>query len=460
MKQQKNQSLSHGQGSAIETKKRRKNRVYICDKHSLYYTLLENSGEALFVRPARWTDLHAQLLGARWEELPPCDTPKPVVKADTSSSRGPRKCPETAATLISQLETILEPKTKPYLQSYTVKKVFKTLWPTAFTKLHNSQNLDLYFGCCVYLNAVEIQLMWSIHGDEEMSSSCSSSRTASPQPAGSLCVPARSSSEKSRYNCPMIAYISKRQLESVHNRPFGLKNVPRGAQNGPVMRLHKLCARKPLPSNSDQDAYLVAIFLGMAQKRFYPPPPETEEPKSQDVGTKKPGDEKPGKKKRELRMAPKQGMAECPDFHDLKLSIITHDAETKEFIIYTSNVTKGFLRKFHNPFRVPRDDGDAALPGLKIEFTRVPIWPLVGLRERLGKALGHEIVGAFDENQMETWERGPEKEAGEKRKRDPSPELPGGDDSDIPSKRNKCVPVWPAKEEPTTKTIVSAGKGL
>ncbi|OBS15718.1 hypothetical protein FPOA_13501 [Fusarium poae] len=129
---------------------------------------------------------------------------------------------------------------------------------------------------------------------------------------------------------------------------------------------------------------------------------------------------------------------DATDIHDLKLRIITHDNETREFIVYTGNVTKSFLRKFHHPFRAPRDDGDAASPGLRIEYTRVPIWPLVGLRERLGKALGHEIVGAFDENEMETWEKDPEKETGEKRKRDSSPEPPGGDDKDIPSERNKC----------------------
>ncbi|KAF9770608.1 hypothetical protein IL306_011826, partial [Fusarium sp. DS 682] len=66
----------------------------------------------------------------------------------------------------------------------------------------------------------------------------------------------------------------------------------------------------------------------------------------------------------------------------------------------------------------PADDDDAIVTGLRIEYTRVPIWPILGLRERLGKALGQEIVGSFNPDEIETWEKDPEKPGGEKRKRD------------------------------------------
>ena len=328
MKSQKNQSLSHGQESATKAAEQLP-RIRLGGRYrrSLYGNLLKISVKALFVRyAARWTDPHAQLLGPRWEELLPCDTPRPP---ERPRSRGHFEWPKMAATLCNQLDTILDSKTEPYLVSDTVKEFLKTLWPTAFTKLHHSQNLNLHFWDRVYRNTVGAQLIWTSHNDQENSSSCSSSRTASPEPAGSFGVSAQSSSEKSHYSCPMIAYISKKQLESVCNRPFSVKIAPRGAQNGPVTRPQALYARKLLPSNSDQDAYLVGIFLGMAQKQFYPPPPKT-----QTRGTKKHG----------LRMAPEQGIPPCPDFHDLKLRIITHDTEKKEFIIYTGNVTKGFLR--------------------------------------------------------------------------------------------------------------------
>ena len=155
-----------------------------------------------------------------------------------------------------------------------------------------------------------------------------------------------------------------------------------------MFRLQQLRARMLVPSNSDHDAHFVGIFLGMAQKHFYPSPPITG--------------------RRDSRMSPEQGIPPCPNFHDLKLRILTHDTDTLEFIVYTGYITKEFLEKFHDPFKAPLDDDDAAVSGLKIEYTRVPIWPILGLRERLGKALGQEVVGAFNPGDIVTWEKEPE----------------------------------------------------
>jgi hypothetical protein len=152
-----------------------------------------------------------------------------------------------------------------------------------------------------------------------------------------------------------------------------------------MFRLQQLRARMLVPSNSDHDAHFVGVFLGMAQKHFYPSLPITS--------------------RRDLRISPEQGIPPCPNFHDLKLRILTHDTDTLEFIVYTGYVTKEFLEKFHDPFKAPLDDDDAAVSGLKIEYTRVPIWPILGLRERLGKTLGQEVVGAFNPGEIETWEK-------------------------------------------------------
>jgi hypothetical protein len=126
----------------------------------------------------------------------------------------------------------------------------------------------------------------------------------------------------------------------------------------------------------------------------------------------------PVTRKRESRMSPEQGIPPCPKFHDLNLWILTEDTETSELIVYKGNITKEFLERFHDPFKAPADDGEVSVSGLKIEYTRVPIWPILGLRERLGKALGEDVVGAFNPDEMETWEKDPEKEGGEKRKRE------------------------------------------
>ncbi|KAJ4178364.1 hypothetical protein NW767_014877, partial [Fusarium falciforme] len=65
---------------------------------------------------------------------------------------------------------------------------------------------------------------------------------------------------------------------------------------------------------------------------------------------------------------------------------------------------------FHDPFKAPPDeeddkDDDAAVSGFKIKYTRVPIWPILGLRERLGKAFGQDVVGSFNPDEMKTWVR-------------------------------------------------------
>ncbi|KAM6538358.1 hypothetical protein FALCPG4_000232 [Fusarium falciforme] len=109
--------------------------------------------------------------------------------------------------------------------------------------------------------------------------------------------------------------------------------------------------------------------------------------------------------RRDSRLSPGQGIPPCPNFRDLKLRILTHDTDTSEFIVYTGYVTKDFLEKFHDPFKAPPDDDDAEVTGIKIEYTRVPIWPILGLRERLGKALGQDVVGAFNPDEIETWEK-------------------------------------------------------
>jgi hypothetical protein len=85
------------------------------------------------------------------------------------------------------------------------------------------------------------------------------------------------------------------------------------------------------------------------------------------------------------------------------MRILTHDTETSEFLVYTGHVTAKFLDRFFDPSGAFYEE-DGTIAGMKIEFTRVPIWPILGLRERLGKALGEDIVGSFDSNQMETWE--------------------------------------------------------
>ncbi|KAF5024328.1 hypothetical protein F66182_3605 [Fusarium sp. NRRL 66182] len=386
------------QAPVVTPRKRRPHRIYRPAKNSLYDIFHQHSGTSLFVRPICWNDLHAQLLGARWEELPPCDTPQPTAAPGTPPSRGHLSPSNTIITLSNALTQILLPDlTHPILSSNAIKAVLMTLWPKTFSKPHYLPELHLYFGGRVYRDAVRGQIMWNFPADEAKSS-YSSFKSVSTRPAESFNVSTQSSPNQSPATLPMICYVGKTQLATVRNNLFRVAAGPGKSWNEPVFRLQQLRARMLVPSNSDHDAHFVGVFLGMAQKHFYPSPPLSG--------------------RRDTKMSPDNSIPASPNFQDVKLRILTHDTDTSEFIVYTGYVTREFLDKFHDPFKAPPNDDDAAVSGLKIEYTRVPIWPILGLRERLGKALGQDVVGSFNPDEIETWEKDPEKQGGEKRKRE------------------------------------------
>ncbi|PCD24138.1 hypothetical protein FGRA07_11414 [Fusarium graminearum] len=420
----------HGQRSATNPSESHQNCVCLYTQKSLYCILRENPGKALFELPARWTDEQAEFLGTRWEKLPACVTPRRTVASGTAPSQGHLNPSKTISTLCDGLTEILQPDPELSVSSsnpkeVAVKKVFETLWPKAFDEPHGPCELHLYFGRHAYLKAVKVNVLWDLARGEEKSC-CSSPTSASTQFAARSSISTQPLPKYNPPTRPAIAYIDKGELTSARNKVFRIGNGPNGSPNEPALGLQKIMSGKLLPSKTDHDAYLVGVFLGMAQTHFYPPPPDTN--------------------KRELRM---RGIMPDPGFHDLKLRIITHDNKTSEFIVYTGYVTRQFLQKFHDPFTAPCDSGSAASSGIKIEYTKVPVWPVLGLRERLGKALGHEVVGIFDPNLMETWEGDPKKEPGKeedgmkkadkkrKRKLFAQPPSSNGDNFDEKNKRQR-----------------------
>jgi hypothetical protein len=181
----------------------------------------------------------------------------------------------------------------------------------------------------------------------------------------------------------MLCYIGRNQLASIRKCIFRVAIGPDNNPNIPVQRLQQLRAKLLVPEDADKDAHFVGIFLAMAQRHFYTPPIRT--------------------LTRESSLGLQKSTSRRPDFQDVKMRILTHDNETSEFLVYTGHVTAQFLDRFFDPSGAFYDK-DGAIAGMKIEFTRVPIWPILGLRERLGKALGEDIVGPFDSDLMETWE--------------------------------------------------------
>ncbi|KAH7108904.1 hypothetical protein EDB81DRAFT_849452 [Dactylonectria macrodidyma] len=357
----------------------------------------EHADTKLFVLPICWTGLHARILGTRWRELPPCDSPKSTVKRGDPPTQGHLQPSRTISALSESLTEILQPDAKDNSLCSAITTVLKILWPKPFSELSQRSKLHLYFRDRVYRDAVRVQIMWNFLTDKSRSKSFRPVSTCSADCFNTLAVDSSIYSQAPA-NLPMLCYIGGSQIA---NRRRNLLRVLRGLENNtgnePGDRLRKLKAKLLVPSNSSHDAYLVGVFLAMAQKHFYPPPSVSS--------------------RRSSLLTKERTIPSGPNFQNIKLRILTHGTDTSDFIVYTGYVTKEFLEKFRNPSKRPRDSGEVELSGIRIEFTRVPIWPILGLRERLGQALGHDVVGHFSCNEIETWEKDPEKQERGKRKR-------------------------------------------
>ncbi|KAL2176559.1 uncharacterized protein P884DRAFT_270403 [Thermothelomyces heterothallicus CBS 202.75] len=125
-----------------------------------------------------------------------------------------------------------------------------------------------------------------------------------------------------------------------------------------------------LPANADRDPYIIAILLAMAQAHFY------DEPVSRA----------PSRGGRQFNCTP-------APFRDITLQVITHDdhGDAAKFVVCTARVTATFLTRFMMPHKRPSSrDGST---GMDISYTPVRVWPLLGLKERLERALGRGITG-------------------------------------------------------------------
>ncbi|KAG8413683.1 hypothetical protein J3459_015249 [Metarhizium acridum] len=384
------------QTSSTSSKHRRckKSQILRPARNSLCDLLRRHANTSLFRPPVQWTDMHSHVLGAHFHELPPCDTPLPQNIPGTPPSKGHLRPSKTITTLSDALTEILHPDgacTDSYSNatrksSIAVQTVLSTLWPAVFGQSLLFPELHIYFGDRVFTSAVHMQLMW-LYPDDNVQSSQSSFRSISTRPAESNGLISGSAPAAHNPNgLPMICYIGRDQLATMRRSVFRVRPGPGRSQNEPVSRMYLLRSKAFMPANSNHDAYLVAIFLAMAQRHFY--------------GALAPSS------CRDSRWSPWVGKSRRPAFEDLKLRILTHDSDMAHFIIYTGHITSKFLDRFHDPFATPTSDGDEddddAL-GIRIEYTKVPIWPILGLKERLGKGLGEEVVGQFDPSEMETW---------------------------------------------------------
>ena len=347
--------------TAIDTKRVRKVRR----KHttpevgSLWDVLHDHQGTSLFVLPICWTDLHPKLLNCRFQQLPPQKTPTPT------SSHSPRRSPRTSPTIVAlgrDLDTLSSTETPRNMltKNRALRNVMSTLFPTHLAKPKTCAELDLRFGGRFYPKAVRCQALWR-HPDAAMSfdsaTTWASNRSAS-QLISSMHVNFASDE-------PVLAYVSRSNLDHIRRNCFRIAPGPGRSYNGPVHRLQMLRSKNLIPSNLDEDQYFVAVIIAMAQHSIY------------------------GDGPRGAHIAPR----------DVKVRLMTTCEEDAAFIIYAATVPAASLMMFHEPHKAPASDAQ-----IKVDYTRVPIWPVMGLKERLGQALGRDVVGHFDEHNMEMFE--------------------------------------------------------
>jgi hypothetical protein len=344
-----------------ELRKRRKRRARQAFQPvagSFCSILHEHAGESLFIKPLMWTNAHLSAFGIKFVQLPPCQKPRPVSseawKQPTMSTRLLR--------MTGCLDLVLSPR-RPIGAEQSVFSsprmnglggMFDIMYPGRTIRPAGGKNhmFSLFVWGAPYPHVCHLEGFWR---DE-------SSRIA-------------------------MAFLDKPLLESTRKfRMFSVYKPRAGPENTAVKSLVTKRVKLVLPKDPDQDPFLAAVFIAMAQDRFYPATPESKGMTGKIT-------------KRQFRERP------MPEFVDTKLRIMaTNDDQT--FSVYTTTVTAKVLTALHHPTAEELRSG----PNdhiMAIEHTKVDIHPLLGLKERLARALGTDLVGEVDLDGMELFEDPP-----------------------------------------------------
>jgi hypothetical protein len=350
---------------------------------SLYDILHDHAGTALYVVPLCWTDQHPRLLGARFKKRAAVVTPVPDL--DPGAWLEPSKM---AQTLTSELHTLVREdatSARAFCKNRAMKHILSTLFPATLTRPKTGAELNLYFGHRVFRKVVRIPCIW------KSPSSVDTSFDSCPTlPSSSFCQAPKSSRDA---GMPMLAYINRSQLAAIRKNLYGVHRRPDSNPNEPVSRLQRLRSKMLVPADTDHDPYIVAILLAMAQAHYYHEFSSRPSSQASSQGGRKP-----------VRVAP-------PSFRDVKVQVITHDEgndSSPNFVVYTATVTATFLNRFMFPHKAPKPQpNEDPTAGMDISYTPVSFWPILGLKERLSKALGPEIAGDSiydDPNYIGLWD--------------------------------------------------------
>ncbi|KAI1388656.1 uncharacterized protein F4822DRAFT_252738 [Hypoxylon trugodes] len=320
---------------------------------SLFDILHDYAATSLYVPPLCWTELHMQALGCRFVQQPPLTTPSPCESSSPPRSP-PNQMPFEVVSLADDLSTLTNTTFALGKRSQAIVNFIQTMFPGRFWDHWGELGMRCGRHSCA--NGVRCQVLWYTHPDSL--SSFSSIATCDPDASKSIEV---SSPQPS----PVMAYLDLTHINYVRKNCFRVPPFPDGSINIPIHRLQQIRSRKLIPVDPNEDQYIFATMIAMAQQSVYDSVPK--------------------------------GSGFKP--RDIPVRIITLSQSGQSFIIYASVIPAALLSMFHEPHKAPR--GDA---GVTITYREINFWPILGLKERLGQALGKDLVGEFDEKSMDDYE--------------------------------------------------------
>ncbi len=274
---------------------------------------------------------------SKWTDLHPRLLHVDFIERPAIAKPVPTNCgrlePSTEGkTLSKDLDTLASPQPASEEKNSAIQHVISTFFPSLRP---TGRKLNLHFGQKV--SAVDIPCLWKIYRDTSSGS-----------------VPALPGEE----DAPVLAFVGKSQLAKRYVAVSG----PRNDLLVRNQRLHSKLA------DTNRDPFIVATLLAMAQAHFY----------------------KPGSR------LPAHGNRESSPFRNTALQVITHDGEGElaRFVVYTAVVRATLLDRFLMPRKGPASQDSST--GMEISYTPVHVWPLLGLKERLMKALDARITSHPD----------------------------------------------------------------
>ncbi|KAF3766164.1 hypothetical protein M406DRAFT_239139, partial [Cryphonectria parasitica EP155] len=336
---------------------------------SLYDIMHDHCGESLFITPICWTDAHARLLGVNFVDCDPVQNPVPDL---SSMSQLPLRPSRIATELSKDLTAILSPKLGCFT-AHSVKRVLRTFFPATLSKAKSNVDLECRFGDHTLKRAVRVTVLWQ--QSDSLDASFDNNNDSRIRDWRRY-----SSSSGQQLSRPVLAFVNRTHLTMVRHNLYRVVPGPANGDqmNTPVLNLQRLRSKKLVPENGDHDSYLVAIMLAIAQSQCYA------------QGTTASSSRASSQKSSQGSTISADSVQPRPVFRDVPVRILSQDSSAAAFVVYSTVVTAAFLERFAEPTKAPSADA-LHNGGLKVEVTRVPIWPVLGLKERLAQALGAEL---------------------------------------------------------------------